>query len=179
MRLAPLGVAIAVTLTLASVAVAAAQTSGAGVVVGEVARCTNASETPAANVAIGLDGGATNLARTDKNGQFSLTLAPGQYAIVATADDGSIARWPYVPVTAGETLDIGIMDLNAGLSGCGFDADVPVIPLATDTPVPTATSTAVPAEPTLTPTPLPTLEVPADTGDQAQPASPDDTDSGG
>jgi hypothetical protein len=135
-------------------------------VVGEVARCTNSSETPAQNVTVGLDGGPNNLARTDKNGQFSLSLAPGQYAIVATADDGSSARWPYVPVTAGETLDIGIMDLNAGLAGCGFDADVPVIPLATDTPVPTATATAVPEPPTLTPTPLPTE------------APPDDSDSG-
>jgi carboxypeptidase family protein len=179
MRLVPLGLGLAMTLALASITVAFAQSAGAGIVVGEVARCANSSETPAPNVTIGLDGGTSNLAKTDKNGEFTLTLAPGQYTIVATADDGTTARWQYVPVSAGVTLDIGIMDLNAGLSGCGFDADVPTIALATDTPVATATPTAVPDVPTLTPTPLPTLEVPADTGDQSQPAPPpDNSDSG-
>ncbi len=144
--------ALAVVLALGSMSVAAAQQSpptGLGVLVGEVALCTNNQETPAANVAVGVDGGQADLARTDSKGEFSINLAPGQYTVVATADDGTTASRFGVPVQSGQTLDIGILDLGAGVTGCGFDTDVPAAPLAS----PTATPTTPPLLPTITPTP--------------------------
>jgi hypothetical protein len=170
---------LALMLGLASVSGASAQQGPAtSQMVGEIARCSGSDEAPAANVAVGSDGGARNLARTDAGGQFSISLAPGQYMVVATADDGSTASRPYVPVTAGEELDIGILDLGAGPAGCGFASSdgvsAPVVATATVTP------TTPPLLPTITPTPLPTATAaPAD--DQSSPDTgpppPDDSSS--
>jgi hypothetical protein len=182
MRFGPLGLAVAVVLVFASETLVSAQPAGSGLVIGEVAVCNNSNEIPAPNVNVGIDGGRLDLARTDAKGAFTLTLPAGdQYTIVATAADGSRASIPYVPVLAGQTLDIGILDLNAGLTGCGFDADLPPNALATATPLPTV---ALP-EPIFTPTPLPTLELPAPAvaPDTSAPsdstAPPDDSDGTG
>jgi Carboxypeptidase regulatory-like domain len=134
LALSPVGVALAVLLALSSSSVIAAEApAGAGVVIGEVAVCSNSSEIPAPNVAVGVDGGQPDITRTDAKGQFSLTLAPGQYTIVATADDGGSASRFSVPVEEGQTLDVGTLDLNAGIMGCGFDADLPPVPLSSPT----------------------------------------------
>ena len=138
---------VGLALALSSSTVLAAEPplpAGTGQVVGEVAVCNNSSEFPAPNVAVGVDGGQLDMARTDTRGQFSIALAPGEYTIVATADDGSTASRFEVPVTEGETLDIGIIDLHAGIAGCGFDTDLPAVPLISPTPTPTATTSAPP-----------------------------------
>ena len=134
--LIPIEVVLAVVLGLASISVAAAQPlslpPGTGQVVGEVANCNNSSEVPAANVAVGVVGGQPDITRTDSDGAFSITLAAGEYTIVATADDGSTVSRFSVPVMDGQLLDIGILDLNAGVTGCGFDADLPAAQLANE-----------------------------------------------
>src|SRR5690242_6973672 len=105
------GMAIALSLGLASFGVAHAQqgqppAGGPGILLGEVDRCVNGTDTPVANVAIGVVGGNTNIVRSDVNGLFALALAPGQYTIQARADDGASANRPYVPVESNATLDI-------------------------------------------------------------------------
>ena len=162
--------AIAVGLALCGVANAQQDTGGGGdagqsqignfgLVQGQVARCVNGAEVPAKNVAVGVDGGSSQLARTDDNGLFLISLPAGQYTVIATADDGAATR-PYVPVEVGELLDIGILDIGGGLAGCGTGDAVtqPALPTFTPTPTPTveptATPTATPA-PTATPTPEP------------------------
>ena len=108
-----------------------------GVVTGEVARCVNGAEQPAAQVAVGVDGGSASLARTDANGQFLLALPAGQYTVIATASDGTASR-QYVPVEGGQSLDIGVLDIGGGVAGCGPDSDItaPVLPTFTPTPLP-------------------------------------------
>jgi carboxypeptidase family protein len=127
-----------------------------GLIEGQVARCVNGAEVPARNVAVGIDGGSSQLAHTDDNGAFLVSLPPGQYTVIATADDGAATR-PYVPVEVGEVLDIGILDIGGGLAGCGTGDAVtqPVLPTFTPTPTPTLEPpTATPtATPTVTPTP--------------------------
>jgi Carboxypeptidase regulatory-like domain len=126
---------------LGSASVASAQ-AAAGEVIGEVARCQGTNEIPAPQVQVGIDGGPANLAQTDDNGDFAIALAPGQYTVVASANDGTTASRQYVPVTAGQTLDIGVLDLGAGVAGCGFDSDssLGIAPLTqpapADTPAP-------------------------------------------
>jgi|SRR5579864_358101 len=117
-------------------AIAAEAPAGEGVVVGEVAVCNNTAELPAPNVAVGVAGGEPAIARTDTKGEFALALTPGQYTIVATADDGSTASRFSVPVEEGQTLDIGIIDLNAGIAGCGFDTDLPALTLTSPASTP-------------------------------------------
>jgi hypothetical protein len=131
-----------------------------GLIVGEVARCVNGAEQAAEQVSVGVEGGGSSLARTDSGGQFFLSLPPGQYTITATAADGSASR-QYVPVEAGQALDIGILDLGGGVAGCGPDAAItaPILPTFTPTmtPVPVvATPTPQPAP--ATPTPAPATE---------------------
>jgi hypothetical protein len=163
------GVVIALAVGVSLVGTAFAQEeppfipASAGVVTGEVDRCLNGAETPASQVAIGIDGGASNMARSDINGQFVIALPPGQYTVIALADDGSFANRYYVPVEAGQALDIGILDLGGGLAGCAPDADLTAPVLPTFTPVPTA----VPAVPT--PTPEPTSPPPTATPVPAPP----------
>jgi carboxypeptidase family protein len=158
---------IALTLGFSSFGLARAQDGlpgDAGLIVGEVARCVNGAEQAAAQVSVGVEGGGSSLVRTDAGGQFFLSLPPGQYTITATAPDGSVsASRQYVPVEAGQALDIGILDLGGGVAGCGPDADItqPVLPTFTPTltPVPVA-PTAIPQPPAApaTPTPEPATE---------------------
>ena len=122
-----------------------------GLVLGEVDRCNNnGTETPASGVAVGAQESAGGQVRTDDNGQFALTLAPGTYTIVATADDGTGALRPYVPVDTGIAIDIGILDLGMGAGGCGGpEAGAPAVIVPTATPIPA---------PTVEPTPVPPSE---------------------
>jgi Carboxypeptidase regulatory-like domain len=169
-RLTASAVALALGLALHGIARAQAdQPADVGLLTGEVARCVNGAEQPAAQVSIGIEGGAASLTRTDSNGEFFLPLPPGQYTVIATASDGTASR-QYVPVEVGQTLDIGILDIGGGVAGCGPDSDItaPVLPTFTPTPTPTpeaatptATPTATPA-PTSTPTPDPAMDAPAD-----------------
>lgn len=135
----------------------------AGVIIGMVARCATGLEQPAAQVAVGVDGGSGTLARTDAAGQFAIALPPGQYTVVATAADGNATR-PYVPVEAGAALDIGVLDIGGGVAGCGPD-------LETEAPaLPTVTPTGVPDAPTATPVPQATPQP------TATPQTPDEPD---
>jgi hypothetical protein len=161
--------AVALVVGVSLVGVASAQdTSNAGLIVGQVARCVNGAEEPAANVAVGIDGGGSSLSRSDSGGEFFLSLPPGQYTVTATGPDGSASR-QYVPVEAGQSLDIGILDLGAGIAGCGPDSSItaPVLPTFTPTPAavqPTPTiveptvAPTVQATPELTPSPMPASE---------------------
>lgn len=158
-------VALAVGFGLLGIAQAEqlAQAPGAGLVTGEVARCVNGAEVAAVSIPVGVDGQGV-LTRTDANGLFSLALQPGQYTVTATAPDGSTASRQYVPVAAGQQLDIGSLDLGAGIGGCGEPDLAPPAPAAAQ-PTPTAvaaqatptvvapTPTAVAAQPTAVPTP--------------------------
>ncbi len=157
----------ALAIGLALVGIARAQEDGgganvfsSGIIEGMVARCVNGVETPARAIAVGVEGGSPQLARTDDTGGFLLALPPGQYTITATAADGFASR-PYVPVEVGETLDIGILDIGGGVAGCGLADEVtaPMLPTFTPTAMPTLepptpTPTAVPI-PTPTPEPMP------------------------
>lgn len=163
--------AVALATGLALVGIASiqvdAQTSDAGMLTGQIARCVNGVEQPAPQVAVGIDGGSSALVRTDSGGQFVLALPPGQYTIVATATDGTASR-QYVPVQSGEAIDIGILDIGGGVSGCGPDSTItaPVLP----TLVPTVEATPVPtAVPTVVATLIPTPEPPADPPSDAPP----------
>src|ERR1700722_12849162 len=102
-----------------------APTASYGTLTGEIARCANGAEAPAVMVNVGVSGVNPALAKTDPNGNFSLALQPGQYTITAQADDGTTASRPGVPVQAGQTLDIGVLDLGVGIFGCGNDAGLP------------------------------------------------------
>jgi hypothetical protein len=159
--------AIAVGLTLSGGVASAQQDNGGGgdtggqlgnfgLLSGQVARCVNGAELPAKNVAVGVDGGSAQLARTDDNGLFLVSLPPGTYTVIATAEDGAATR-PYVPVDPGEVLDIGILDIGGGLAGCGTVEAVtqPALPTFTPTAVPTVEPTPIP-QPTATPVPPPT-----------------------
>jgi Carboxypeptidase regulatory-like domain len=164
-------VALAVGLGAFGVARAQDAPSDAGLIIGEVARCVNGAEQASAGVSVGVDGGSGSLTRTDSGGQFFLSLPPGQYTVVASSADGTASR-QYVPVEAGQALDIGILDLGAGIAGCGPEADVtaPVQPTVTPAPtqvpvVPTAT-----VVPTVQATPVPATPTPAaDTDPGADP----------
>jgi hypothetical protein len=153
---------IALTLGFSSFGLASAQDGmpgDMGLIVGEVARCVNGAEQAADQASVGVEGGGASLARTDAGGQFFLSLPPGQYTITATAADGSASR-QYVPVEAGQALDIGILDLGGGVAGCGPDAAItaPILPTFTPTmtPVPVvATPTVVATLQPETPTPAP------------------------
>jgi hypothetical protein len=164
-------VLLAVGLALQTVASAQveAPTPDAGVLTGQIARCVNGAEQPAAQVAVGIDGGNASLARTDAGGEFMLALPPGQYTVVATATDGTASR-QYVPVQSGQQLDIGILDIGGSVSGCGPDADItaPVLPTLVPTLAPTPEPVAT-AAPTALPTPIPTPEAPADAPGDAPP----------
>src|ERR1051326_4089982 len=143
------GAAIAMSLGLALYGVAYAQQDvplNGGIVLGEVDNCNNGTETPAVGVSVGVAEGSSNLAKTDSGGQFVLNLAAGTYTVTATAEDGSSALRPYVPVEGGIVIDIGILDLGQGAGPCGGDTGVslPIPPSATPT-----------LEPTLEPTPVP------------------------
>ncbi len=149
------GMLLAVSLGLATVSSAQAQqgqTSGAGFIFGEVDKCVNGNETPVAGVYVGIAGGESTLARTDQMGDFVLALSPGQYTVTATADDGTTANRPYVPVEADTQLDIGVLELAGGCAGNGIGALPPAAPApAQPTAAPTApppTATPVPPSPT-------------------------------
>src|ERR1700738_800147 len=139
-RLSACAMALAVGLALHGIAIAQAdQPAGdVGIVTGEVARCVNGAEQPAAQVAIGVEGGGASLVRTDSGGEFFLPLPPGQYTVIATANDGTASR-QYIPVEAGQSVDIGVLDIGGGVAGCGPDSDItaPVLPTFTPTPTPT------------------------------------------
>jgi hypothetical protein len=161
--------ALVVGFVLVGVAAAQAGTANPGLIIGEVARCVNGAEQPAPQVNVGVEGGDASLAKTDPGGQFFLALPPGQYTVVATANDGTAKRL-YVPVEAGQSLDIGILDIGGSVAGCGPVSDItaPVLPTFT----PTAQATAAPAAPTVAPTLQPTVSAtstpaPADPGSGA------------
>jgi hypothetical protein len=142
---------------------------GDGVVSGVVARCVNGDDSPLAQVGVGVQGGTPSLVRSNSAGVFQLFLAPGQYTVVATLDDGSTAAVSFVPVTAGQTIDIGYLEFGAGPFGCGGDAGggaaaaATVAPTATSVP-PTAVPTATSVPPTAVPTVVPPTAVPDDSG---------------
>jgi hypothetical protein len=170
----------ALSLGLASVGSAQAQqgqSSGAGLILGEVDKCVNGTETPAPGVTVGIAGGNAQLTRTDATGEFAMSLAPGQYTVQATADDGTMANRPYVPVEADSTLDIGVLDLAGGCGGADVSAPpapAPAAPQATAQPTaqPTAAATATPEPPSPTPAPTqpPATATPApDATDQSSP----------
>jgi hypothetical protein len=158
-------VALALGLVLTGVVSAQETVQSPGLVIGQVARCVNGNETPAAGIAVGVEGGGANLAQTDSTGAFLLALPPGSYTIVIVAEGG--ANRQYVPVEPGTVLDIGILDLGGGLAGCGPDEIVtaPVVPTFTPTAVPVEvvpTATPLPtATPVPTPVPAPAVEEPA------------------
>jgi hypothetical protein len=148
---APAAIVLAVlgTLGFASIPMAAAQQQvppdGLGEVTGEVARCAGSLELPAPDATVGVQNGQTDMAHADGTGSFSIALTPGEYNIVATAADGSTtALRDNVPVVADQVLDIGILDLGAGIVGCGDDT--------AGQGLLTATPTAAPLLPTITPT---------------------------
>ncbi|HEY2593662.1 MAG TPA: carboxypeptidase-like regulatory domain-containing protein [Chloroflexota bacterium] len=186
----------ALSLGLASVGSAQAQqgqSSGAGLILGEVDKCVNGNETPAPGVTVGIQGGNAQLTRTDATGEFAMSLAPGQYTVQATADDGTMANRPYVPVEADSTLDIGVLDLAGGCSGGDVSAPpapAPGAPQATAQPTAEATATPVPPSPTPAPTQPPATATPApdatdqsspdqSTPDQSPDTSPDTSSDGG
>jgi hypothetical protein len=173
------GLALAVGLAFGAIGVAQAQAGPAfsgGVVRGEVDNCTSGNETPAANVAVTVADGSASTVRSDTDGTFVLALPPGQYTIVVTAPDGSTGSRPYVPVQAGQSLDIGIIDLN---SPGGCLGDTGLTPGAPAAPAVTApTPTVAPAAPTVAPpAPTPTVAPPPPTP-TAVPAAPSDNPSG-
>jgi len=154
--------AFGIGLTLFGVGYAQDAPPPGGIITGEVARCVNGAETPAGSVAVGIAEGGSRLAFTAADGSFFLALPAGQYTVIAMSDDGTSAMRAYVPVEVGALLDIGILDLGTGLSGCGPDAPasaLPGVPLSpplpdqqqqpapTPTPGPLGTPTPVPAPP--------------------------------
>jgi hypothetical protein len=167
--------ALATGLWLALGTVAQAQDDAppppTGIVIGEVDRCVNNNETPAAGVSVGIAEGSASLVMTDAQGQFIMRLVEGQYTVVASAADGTSAMRYSVVVTSGDALDIGSLDLGMGIGGCGDDAVVVVAPQATATPIATLAPTPVP--PTATPVPPPTATPIAPT------PQPDDTTADG
>ena len=175
-RLSASVLALALGMALHGVATAqgtAPASPDPGMVTGQVARCINGAETPAGQVAVGIEGGSGALARTDSNGEFFLSLPPGQYNVIATAIDGSASR-QYIPVDSGQSLDIGILDIGGSVSGCGPDTDItaPVLPTLVPTLAPTpepAAPTAVPVA-TLVPTPAPPTDAPPADDPAADPA---------
>jgi hypothetical protein len=169
------GIVVAVGLGLASLGVAYAQQGGqpgggAGVLLGEVDKCVNGNETPTSGVSIGVAGSTSVLAKSDATGQFSLTLAPGQYTIQATADDGATALRPAVPVQGGASLDIGVLELAGGC--LNNDAGAPAPAQATAQPTAAATATAEPATPTPAATAVPPTATPMPAPDESQPDQP-------
>jgi len=181
------GTAVALSLGLTSMGIAHAQqgqpATGTGLLMGEVDRCVNGTETPTPGVSVGVVGGSLQLARSDGTGAFVLALSPGEYTIQATADDGTTGSRPYVPVEANSTLDIGILELAGGCGDTGAPAPAPAAAQPTVAP----TATAVPATPspaptlppptaTAVPTPVPATDEQAPAPDQT---SPDATSDGG
>jgi hypothetical protein len=144
--------AILAGLAWASVAEAQAQSppAGLGEVTGQVARCAGSLEVPAPDASVGVQDGQADMARSDSTGTFSMALPPGEYTIVASAADGTTALRANVPVSADQTLDIGILDLGASLIGCGGDSSGVQAPTGA-----IATPTAAPLLPTITPTSTP------------------------
>jgi hypothetical protein len=177
-RLGGMALALSVGLALTGVSLAQelGQSSSAGLIMGEVDRCINGAELPASQVAVGIQDGSANMTRTDDNGQFVVVLPPGEYTIVANASDGTSANRQYVPVEAGESLDIGILDLGGGLGGCGSADEVtaPVMPTFT----PTATDVPVPPTPTPAPTSPPATATPMAPAPDATPGDSGNTGSG-
>jgi hypothetical protein len=180
---------MALSFALASFGVAYAQQGGgAGVLLGEVDKCVNGNETPTAGVAVGV-AGAGALAKSDANGQFAITLAPGQYTIQATSDDGATALRPYVPVEAGSQLDIGVLELAGGclkndLGAAPAPAQAQPTAQATAAQTATAvpaTATPVPAvvQPTATAVPAPDQQAPTDDQSPPDQPPPDDTSDAG
>ena len=160
--------AIALGLGVALLGVAYAQDvtvpANGGVVLGEVDRCNNGQETPAPGVTVGTAESSAGQVKTDNQGQFVLDIAAGTYTVVATADDGTGAIRPNVPVDTGIAIDIGILDLGMGAGSCS-DAGAPAIILPTPVSNAAPTPTAVPVEPTATPvppTPVPDTTQPSD-----------------
>src|ERR1051326_3037922 len=150
------GAAIAMSVSVPLYGVAYAQQDvplNGGIVLGEVDNCNNGTETPAVGVSVGIAEGSSVLAKTDTGGQFVLSLAAGTYTVIATADDGSTAMRPYVPVEGGIAIDIGTLDLGLGAGTCGGDTGVNLPIPAAAPATPTIAPTAVP--PTDTPVPVP------------------------
>jgi Carboxypeptidase regulatory-like domain len=175
------GLVLALSLGLATIGVADAQQSqpggGTGVLIGEVDKCVNGNETPTSGVNVGVAGGSQSLAKSDGSGDFVLMLAPGQYTVQATADDGTSATRPYVPVEANTSLDIGVLELAGGCEGADMGA-VPAPAPAQPTAQPTAAPTDVPATPTTAPAVAqPTPTAPDQTAPTDQ-SSPDDSSNG-
>ncbi|HEY1294396.1 MAG TPA: carboxypeptidase-like regulatory domain-containing protein [Chloroflexota bacterium] len=154
------GTVVALSLGLTSIGIAHAQQpqpgGGTGLLMGEVDRCVNGTETPTAGVSVGVVGGSLQLARSDGTGAFVLALTPGEYTIQATADDGATGTRPYVPVEANATLDIGVLELAGGCGDTGLPAPAPAAAQPTVAP----TATAVPATPVPTPIPPTATAVP-------------------
>jgi hypothetical protein len=143
--------AMLTTVAWASVAEAQAQSppAGLGEVTGQVARCAGSLEVPAPDANVGVQDGQTDMARSDPAGSFAMALPPGEYTIVASAADGTTALRENVPVSADQTLDIGILDLGASLMGCGGDSSGVQ---GQSAPVTTPSPTPPPLLPTITPT---------------------------
>jgi hypothetical protein len=142
------------------------------VLLGEVDKCVNGNETPTSGVSIGVAGSSSVLAKSDATGQFSLTLAPGQYTIQATADDGATALRQAVPVQAGSSLDIGVLELAGGCLTNDIGGPAPAPAQATAQPTAAATATAEPATPTPAPTAVPPTATPMPAPDESQPDQP-------
>jgi len=189
------GLAVALSLGLATIGVANAQQgqppAGTGILVGEVDKCVNGSETPMTGVNVGVAGGNPNMDRTDNNGYFLLTLAPGQYTIQASADDGTTAARPYVPVQSGTSLDIGVLELAGGCAGNDIGSAAAPAPAQATTqptaqPTVAATPTTAPpaptptvAQPTATAVPAPDQSAPTDQSSPSDEPQPDDNSDAG
>jgi hypothetical protein len=107
------------TTETGAASVASEPVSGTATVVGEVASCRSGAEASAPGIAVQAVGTSV-AAQTDDQGTFSLTgvPAPGVYTIMASGS-GATSDRSYVPVAPGQTIDVGTLDLGAGIYGCG------------------------------------------------------------
>lgn len=93
--------------------------SNLGVVEGIVTDCTNGPEQAVYNATVNADRNDLKV-RSDLNGKFTLILPSGTYTIIATDPNGTTSR-QYIPVDAGQTIDIGTLDIGGGYAGCFVD----------------------------------------------------------
>jgi hypothetical protein len=96
-----------------------------GTVVGSVSNCQNGALQPAILVTVQAAGTQAS-AETDEDGAFELSElpAPGTYTI-SVSDNGATANRLYVPVAPGEIIDVGTLELGAGVMGCGNEDQGP------------------------------------------------------
>lgn len=90
------------------------------IVEGFVWLCQDNNDVPVSGAQLIVDGQVRT--QTDDNGEFAFQLPPGNYTVVATDGTHTGQRY-YVPLQAGDILDIGAIELDkhAAVFGCGDD----------------------------------------------------------